>query len=49
MAYLGDDLTDESCLSRRQRARALACSFVAKSAPPPPDVWLRPPEELLDF
>ncbi len=47
-AYLGDDLTDESAF-RAIRGHGLGVLVRREPRPTAADVWLRPPEELLDF
>jgi len=48
MAYLGDDLTDESAF-RAVKGHGLGVLVRRQIRPTAADVWLRPPEELLDF
>ena len=48
MAYLGDDLTDEAAF-RALDERGLGVLVRPKLRATSADIWIRPPEELLDF
>jgi trehalose-phosphatase len=48
VAYLGDDLTDERAF-RALGARGLSILVRTKPRRTAAQVWLKPPEELLDF
>jgi trehalose 6-phosphate phosphatase len=47
-AYLGDDLTDEDAF-RAIKGRGLAVLVRSVFRPTTADLWLKPPEELMDF
>jgi len=47
-AYLGDDLTDEDAF-RAMRGRGMGVLVRSRLRPTAADVWIRPPQELLDF
>lgn len=47
-AYLGDDLTDEDAFAALE-GRGLSVLVRDERRPSRADLWLRPPEELLDF
>jgi len=48
VAYLGDDLTDEDAF-RSLRGRGFGVLVRDRYRPTEADVWLRPPEDLIDF
>lgn len=48
VAYLGDDLTDEDAFVA-VRSRGVAVLVRPRCRPTAADVWLRPPDELLEF
>ena len=48
VAYLGDDLTDEDAFVA-VRSRGVAVLVRPRCRPTVADVWLRPPDELLEF
>jgi len=48
VAYLGDDLTDESAF-RAIRGKGIGVLVRKELRPTAADVWIRPPEELLEF
>lgn len=48
-AYLGDDDTDEDAFEAMRAAAGLAVLVRDELRPTAADVWIRPPDELLDF
>lgn len=48
VAYLGDDLTDEDAF-RAIKGKGMAVLVRKELRPTAADVWIRPPEELLEF
>lgn len=48
IAYLGDDMTDEDAF-RALKDRGLAVLVRPESRPSAADLWLKPPQELVDF
>lgn len=48
VAYLGDDLTDEDAF-RALRGRGIGVLVRPERRPTAADLWLRPPQELLEF
>jgi trehalose-phosphatase len=50
-AYLGDDLTDEDAFSAVQKCTSRGIGVLVREQlrDTKADLWLRPPEELLDF
>jgi trehalose 6-phosphate phosphatase len=47
-AYLGDDLTDEDAF-KAMKGRGLGVLVREEARPTLADIWLRPPEELIEF
>jgi trehalose-phosphatase len=47
-AYLGDDITDEDAF-KAMKGRGLAVLVRTRFRATAADIWLEPPEELLDF
>lgn len=48
LAYLGDDLTDEDAF-KALKGRGLSVLVRQKYRPTAADIWLKPPQELLEF
>jgi len=48
VAYLGDDQTDEDAF-RALKGRGLTALVRPQSRPTAADIWLQPPQELIEF